>query len=105
MRAERPRLERMGNHAYFTDRDGVRWRVHDVGFGPPHAAPGRVRRYPLESARANVRYFVNAERVIRVHQFQRGESHALTTEALARQLSAAGYLGTLDVDAPQHPTH
>jgi hypothetical protein len=104
MRAERPRLERMGDRAYFTARDGGRWRVYDVGFGPPHAAPGKVRRYPLESARATVRYFVNAERVIRVHQFQRGESHALTTEDLARQLSAAGYLGTTDADVPEHPT-
>jgi hypothetical protein len=63
-------------------------------FGPPHAAPGRRRVYPLGSARANYLWFVSAERVERGHPFERGESRALTAAELARQLSAAGYLGT-----------
>jgi hypothetical protein len=75
-----------------------------LGFGRPHAAPGKFRPYPLESPHANYRYFVNAERVRRAYRFERGESRALTAEDLARQLSAAGYLGTTDANVPQHPT-
>ena len=89
---------------YATESHGARWRVYDIGFGPPHAAPGRWRVHPLGSPHANYRYFVSAERVRRVYRFERGEARALTAADLARQLSAAGDLGARDVNAPKHPT-
>jgi hypothetical protein len=61
--AQQVHLERSGDHDYFTDRDRVRWRVYEVGFGPPHAAPGKVCTYLLKSARANERYFVIADQL------------------------------------------
>ena len=91
-------LDRRGEALYVTDREGVRWHVHDVAFGPPDAAPGRRRRVPLESPRANYRWFVSAEGVERCHRFQRGESRTPTASNLARQLAAAGFTGRVPFD-------
>ena len=84
-------FDRRGEALYVTDGDGVRWRVHDVAFGPPNSALGRRRRVPLESPRASHRWFVSAEGVERCHRFERGESRELTAENVARQLAAAEY--------------
>jgi hypothetical protein len=66
------RLDYQGEALYVTDGAGVRWRVHDVAFGPPDAAPGRRRRVPLGSVRATYRWFVNAEGVERCYRFELG---------------------------------
>jgi len=42
-----PNLERDDECVYFVDCDGVRYRVHDVAFGPPLIAPGEKRKVPL----------------------------------------------------------
>ena len=97
-----PVLERAGDRAYFTDRDGVRWRIYDVGFGPPHAARGRWRSYPLTSASATYRRFVSADRLERCYAFGKDELRALSTEVLARQLAGAEYLPRTSFDPTTH---
>jgi hypothetical protein len=87
-----PALEHTRDRAYFTDRDGVRWRLYDVSFGPPHAPRGKWRRYELTSPRATYRRFVSADGVERCYPFRRDESRSLTVEAVARQLASAEYL-------------
>jgi hypothetical protein len=94
-------VDRRGEALYVTDGEGVRWRVHDVAFGLPHAPPGKRRRVPLESPRANYRWFVSAEGVERCHGFERGESRALTPANLGRQLAAAGYPQRVAFDPSQ----
>jgi hypothetical protein len=94
-------VDRRGEALYVTDGAGVRWRVHDVAFGPPDAAPGRRRRVPLGSSRATYRWFVSAEGAERCHRFERGESRELTSEKVARQLAAAGFTGRIPFDSSQ----
>ena len=56
-----PALEQSGERVYFTDRDGARWRVCDVCFGPPHCARGRRHGARPPDPRANYRWFVAAD--------------------------------------------
>lgn len=89
-----PRLvHSAGGRVYLVDADGVTWRIHDVGFGPPHAPPGHRHIYPIESPRANYLHFVNADGVDGAHQFEPGVSHRLTVESCTRQLAGSGYVG------------
>ena len=97
-------VDRRGEALYVTDGDGVRWRVHDVAFGPPYASQARRHRVPLESPPANYRWLVNVAGVERCHRFERGESRALTPANLGRQLAAAGYPERIPFDpAPRGP--
>ena len=86
----RAHVERDHDKAYFADADGVRWRVYDVGFGPPHAPPFKQRVYELGSSRATDRIFVPKDGDRRSYHFTRGDSRDLTAETLATQLAAAG---------------
>jgi len=88
-------LEWIGDHAYLVDGDGARYRVHDVAFGPPFAAPGKRRTMPLESHDANHRYFVSAGGVARAYHFTKKEDRRLSVEKLTQQLSGAGFVSTL----------
>jgi hypothetical protein len=83
---------------YYTDSDGVRWRVYDACYGPP-LAPRNVRRVvPLGDARANTRSFVSAGGVLRCAPRKRTEPHATDGTTLARLFSAAGFVA-------QSPSH
>jgi len=85
-------LERLANdRAYFTDSDGVRWRVHDCCFGTPLAKPGHRERLPLEAPATNTRYFVNEKGDQRAYTLKRSESRRLTLEICARQFAESGY--------------
>ena len=84
-----PALEHTEDRVYFTDRDGVRWRVYDVCFGPPHCARGRRRGMRPPDPRANYRWFVSADRIERCLKLE-GE-RAVTVEVLARQFSQSSY--------------
>jgi len=87
-----PRLERPSeDRLYLVDADEVRWRVYDVGFGPPHAPPFKRRVYELGSGRATERRFIGENGLQRVYRFARGESREITPEVLAQQLAGAGY--------------
>jgi len=69
------RLDRLPNdRAYFTDSDGVRWRVHDCCFGTPLAKPGHRKRLPLETPGTNTRYLVNDKGDQRAYTLKRSES-------------------------------
>ena len=82
-------LEQIGDRVYFTDQDGVRWRVYDVCFGPPHCARGKRRGYKPPEPCANYRWFVAADGTERCVKLQ-GE-HAVTAEVLARRISQSSY--------------
>jgi len=55
MRACVPMIEHAGQQAYLINRDGTRYRVYDVPFGPPLSAPHKRGVLPLESLAANHR--------------------------------------------------
>jgi hypothetical protein len=84
---ERPATDR----AYFTDSDGVRWRVHDCCFGAPLAKPGHRKRLPLEAPGTNTRYFVNEKGDQHAYALKRCESRRLTVDTCARQFAESGY--------------
>ncbi len=88
--ASGPSLEHTGESAYFTDRDGVRWRVYDVCFGPPHCARGRRKGARPPDPRANYRWFVSADGTERCVKLE-GE-RPVTAEVLARQLAQSSYV-------------
>jgi hypothetical protein len=91
MSSRRPALERDGEIAYFIDGEGMRYRVYDVAFGPPHAKPHKRRVLPLESPTANHRYFVTAGGIVRAYRFTKGEGRLLDSERLTQQLNGAGF--------------
>lgn len=76
---------------YFTDEQRQRWRVYDVAFGPPLAAPHKSKVLELMDPRASYRIFVPKEGRKRSYRFRTGESRAITTERLAQQLASAEY--------------
>lgn len=90
-----PRLEWRGEgtarRLQLVTATGEKWRVIDV-----HFWKGRDRRLPLGDARANYRYFTNAEGVRRLKQLREPRDHALDVETVAEQLRGAGY-------APREP--
>lgn len=86
-----PRLEWSGPRLQLVTASGEKWRVVDV-----HFWKGRNRRLPLGDARANYRYFTNAEGVRRLRQLREPRDHALDVETIATQLRGAGY-------APREP--
>lgn len=91
-KGELPRLDRLADdRAYFTDADGVRWRVHDCCFGTPLAKPGHRKRLALEAPATNTRYFVNGKGDQRAYTLKRSESRRLTLEICARQFAESGY--------------
>jgi len=78
---------------YFTDGSGVRYRVHDVAYGPPEYPPFKMRRHPPPYATATNRYFVAADGAKRTYRFAHRESRELLVEHLDRQLRNPGYPG------------
>lgn len=87
-------LEREDEAAYFVDSEGELYRIHDVAFGPPLAAPGRKRVMPRESPDANPRYFISANGVARAYRFTRKEDRTLSVERLQKQLNGAGFVSS-----------
>lgn len=79
---------------YFTDADGVKWRVYDCVLV---RGKGTLRRGRADE-RATHRVFVAANGVKRSYRFTRGETHRLTVTLLAVQLRQAGYLPTEHYD-------
>lgn len=77
---------------YFADADGVEWRVHDCAFGPPLARPHHRRAVPIGDARANSRYFVSIDGVVRCMPLKPKESRATDDETLVRQFAASGFV-------------
>jgi hypothetical protein len=98
-----PRLVRHGNVAYFDDDECVRWRVHDVTFGPPHAGRDDTIRHPLESPEATMRLFRRRDRDVgrRLYTFRPGEPRELDVDRLLRQLRA-GSVVFLNHHAARH---
>lgn len=78
---------------YFTDDQGARWRVYDVAFGPPFAAPHKRKVLALGDTRARYRLFVppDPEPMLRIHDFGKtgAGNRCLTVEMLATQLATA----------------
>jgi hypothetical protein len=56
-----PRLE-----LYLVNADAQRWRVHDVAFGRPPAAPHYTKVLPLGDPRATTRIFVHQDGTKRI---------------------------------------
>lgn len=94
-----PALEQLEDRAYFTDAAGVKWRVHDVAFGRPHAKPYHYRRFSIGDARATSRIFVGAGGMRRSYAFKKGESRELEGDRCEEQLAQAGFLGSEAFDA------
>jgi hypothetical protein len=90
-----PTVERTSDCAYFVDADGVRYRVHDVAFGPQLAAPGKKCAMPLESIDANHRYFITADGLARAYRFTKKEARTLSADRLQQQLNGAGFVSAL----------
>ncbi len=79
---------------YVREEQGVRYRVHDVAYGPPLASPHKRNLLALGDPRARYRLFVPADPdlMLRVHEFAKdGRDRGLTVEGVASQLRAAGY--------------
>jgi hypothetical protein len=76
---------------YFTDAAGQKYRVYDVAYGPPEAAPWQHKAHRPPYAGANYRFFVTVEGTRRSYRFARGETRLLTIDHLERQLNGAGY--------------
>lgn len=72
---------------YWTDRNGVRWRVYDVRY-----REGRIQRWDAPSSRGTHRAFVAASGVKRLYVFTRGEKRQLTETILQAQLERSEYL-------------
>ena len=90
----RPILENYDDAVYFTDSAGERFRIEDVAFRPPLAAPGTKRVMPLENPDANHRYFVSSDGLTRAYRFAKKEVRDLTVERLTQQLAGAGFVAT-----------
>lgn len=73
---------------YFTDGEGLRYRVYDTTYGK-----GKHHQRPIGDPTATERVFVppNKEQMLRRYTFERGESRVLEPQALARQLREAQY--------------
>lgn len=78
---------------YFVDDQGARWRVYDVAFGPPLAAPHKRKVLALGDTRARYRLFVPPDPapMLRVHDFGKNGAgdRSLTLDVLAAQLATA----------------
>lgn len=81
-----------GDRVYFTDDSGVRWRVHDVAYGSPHAEPHHYKRFSVGDPRATSRVFVSASGERRSYTFGKGESLSASDDACTGQLARAAYL-------------
>ena len=89
---------------YFVDHRNDRWRVHDVAYGPPHAAPFKRRIVPLGDHRASSRYFVGEGGEQRSYKFDRDEPRGLTVDVLAAQLRKAAWPARGRFDGARHYT-
>jgi hypothetical protein len=96
------RAERDGEQLYLIDTDGSRWRVHDVAFGPPLAAPFKRRRLALGDPRATYRWFVAPDGLQRCYQWPQGSpaNRSLKAATLAQQLRASEYGGRMTPAPP-----
>src|SRR5581483_5332918 len=74
------------NRLYFNDSRNTRWRIYDIAYGPPLAAPFKRRRLKLGDERATDRCFVSENGDQRRYHFTRDDSHDLLVESLGRQL-------------------
>jgi hypothetical protein len=71
------RVERDGDAAYFTDAAGECYRVHNVLY-----REHKKHLVPIESPRANHRYFVSQTGIARAYRFAKLESRVMDPERL-----------------------
>jgi len=82
-----------GLRIYFTDATGAEFRVHDVVFGVPPAAPHRRRVVPTGSQGATHRAFTTADGAVRLYAFGPRDRRAIEPELLDAQLKRAEFVG------------
>ncbi len=82
-----------GLRIYFTDATGAEYRVHDVVFGVPPAAPHRRRLVPTGSQGATHRAFTAADGAVRLYAFGPRDRRAIEAELLDAQLRRAEFVG------------
>ena len=90
MARDRREVTRIATAVFYTDRDGVDWRLYDRERGPD----GRMRNaYPGLSPRAIRRVFVRRRPDFMVehrsYPFRKSDSRTLTVEQLELQLEEA----------------
>lgn len=86
---------------YVRDERGIRYRVHDVAFGPPLAEPGRGKRLSLGDPRARYRLFVppEPEPMVRVYDVKLdGGPRAIPVAVLSEQFARSGYPARREAD-------
>jgi hypothetical protein len=95
-------LERRADKVYFTDTSGIKWRIYDVSFGPPHAKPHCYHKFYVGDRRATSGIFVGASGVRRSYMFVSSDSRELAPGTCELQLARAAYLSTGYLGAKDH---
>jgi hypothetical protein len=89
---------------YLIDDRNNKWRVYDICFGPPHAAPHHFKAFRPPHAEANNRYFVTPGGKYRSYRFSRELGRDIDAETLNVQLRESGFPETKRFDGAKHYT-
>jgi hypothetical protein len=89
---------------YLIDNRNNKWRVYDIGYGPPHAAPFHFKTFRPPHAEANNRYFVAPGGKYRSYRFTRESPRDISAETLNAQLRESGFPETKRFDGAKHYT-
>ena len=92
------------SRVYLIDDRNNKWRVYDVCYGPPLAAPFHFKAFCPPHATANNRYFVAPGGKYRSYRFKSDSSRDLTAETLNAQLRESGFPETKRFDGANHYT-
>jgi hypothetical protein len=89
---------------YLIDNRNNKWRVYDICFGPPRAAPHHFKAFRPPHAEANNRYFVTPGGKYRSYRFSRESRRDISAETLNAQLRESGFPETKRFDGATHYT-
>src|SRR5581483_1187302 len=89
---------------YLIDDRNNKWRVYDVCYGPPVAAPFHFKAFRPPFAQANGRYFVTPGGKYRTYQFTGADDRDIAAETLNAQLRKSGFPETKRFDGAKHYT-
>jgi len=99
----KPAVEITGDdRLYLIDDRNNKWRVYDICYGPPRAAPHHFKVFKPPFAEANNRYFVAPGGKYRSYGFTRESKRDVTAETLNDQLRESGFPETKRFDGAQH---
>lgn len=92
------------SRVYLIDDRNNKWRVYDICYGPPHAAPFRFKAFQPPYAQATNRYFVTPGGKYRSYRFTRESHRDISAETLNAQVREAAFPETKRFDGEKHYT-